>query len=294
MRAELLRQAVGVTHASGTTTAAAAKLATDGWCPRITLADMSAVDGQGLSDQDFCAEAGGLLAALPGVRAVALGGSRASGTAGPDSDWDFAVYYRGASFDPASLRSLGWPGEIFPIGGWGGGVFNGGAWLTAGARRVDVHYRDLDDIEHQLAEARDGRFHIERLMFHLAGIPSYIVLAELALNRVLSGELPRPGYPPALRRTARARWRKDALATLNYARAAHAGRGHLADTAGAIALAACQGAHAVLAGSGEWVTNEKTLIDRAGLRGIDDVLTGLSAEPTCLRDAVDRAAALLG
>ena len=204
------------------------------------------------------------------------------------------MYYRGAGFDPASLRSLGWPGEIFPIGGWGGGVFNGGAWLTAGARRVDVHYRDLDDIEHRLTEAQDGRFHIERLMFHLAGIPSYIVLAELALNRVLSGELPRPGYPPALRRTAQARWRESALATLDYARAAHACRGHLADTAGAIALAACQGAHAVLAARGQWVTNEKTLIDRAGLRGIDDVLAGLSAEPACLRDAVDRAAALLG
>jgi predicted nucleotidyltransferase len=245
-------------------------------------------------DEAFCAEAGDLLAALPGVRAVALGGSRASGTASPDSDWDFAVYYRGTGFDPASLRSLGWPGEIFPIGGWGGGVFNSGAWLTAGARRVDVHYRDLDDIEHRLAEAREGQFHIERLMFHLAGIPSYIVLAELALNLVLAGELPRPGYPPALRRSAQARWRENALATLGYAKAAHAERGHLADTAGAIALAACQGAHAVLAGRGEWVTNEKTLIDRAGLRGVDDILTGLSAEPACLRGAVDRAAALLG
>jgi hypothetical protein len=245
-------------------------------------------------DEAFCAQAGGLLAALPGVRAVALGGSRAWGTAHQDSDWDFAVYYRGAGFDPASLRSLGWPGEIFPIGGWGGGVFNGGAWLTAGARRVDVHYRDLDDIDQRLAEAQDGRFHIERLMFHLAGIPSYIVLAELALNRVLSGDLPRPGYPPALRRGAQARWRENALLTLDYARTAHASRGHLADTAGAIAVAACQGAHAVLAGRGEWITNEKTLIDRAGLRGVDDILAGLSAEPACLVGAVDRATALLG
>src|SRR5215469_10189657 len=67
-------------------------------------------------DEAFCAEAADALARLPGVRAVALGGSRAAGTAQPDSDWDFAVYYRG-SFDPASLGTLGWPGEIFPIGG---------------------------------------------------------------------------------------------------------------------------------------------------------------------------------
>jgi predicted nucleotidyltransferase len=107
-------------------------------------------------DETFCAEAAEALASLPGVRAVTLGGSRAAGTARPDSDWDFAVYYRG-SFDTASLSTLGRPGEIFPIGGWGGGVFNGGAWLRAGDRRVDVHYRDLDDVEYHLAEARAGQ-----------------------------------------------------------------------------------------------------------------------------------------
>jgi predicted nucleotidyltransferase len=246
------------------------------------------------SDEAFCALASERLAGLPGVQAVTLGGSRADGTATADSDWDFAVYYRGASFDPASLRSLGWPGEIFPIGGWGGGVFNGGAWLTAADRRVDVHYRDLDDVERHLAEAQAGRFGIERLLFHLAGVPTYILAAELALHQVLHGELPRPGYPAALSRTASARWTGDAHATLGYARTAHAARGHLADTAGAIATAACQRAHAVLAARAQWVTNEKTLIDRAGLRGIDNVLADLTAEPGHLLDALDRAGALLG
>jgi predicted nucleotidyltransferase len=36
------------------------------------------------------------LAALPGVLAVTLGGSRARGEHRFDSDWDFGVYYRGA------------------------------------------------------------------------------------------------------------------------------------------------------------------------------------------------------
>ena len=58
-------------------------------------------------DENFCAEAARRLAELPGVLAVSLGGSRAAGTARPDSDWDFAVYYRGSGFDPESLRSLG-------------------------------------------------------------------------------------------------------------------------------------------------------------------------------------------
>jgi predicted nucleotidyltransferase len=244
-------------------------------------------------DESFCAEAASRLAALPGVLAVSLGGSRAAGTAGPDSDWDFAVYYRGSGFDPESLRSLGWPGQIFPIGGWGGGVFNSGAWLTAGDRRVDVHYRDLDDIEYRLAEAQAGRFRIERLMFHLAGVPTYIVLAELARHRVLHGDLPRPAYPPALSEAAARAWQAEALATLDYARRAHAARGHLADTAGAIAIAACQAAHAVLAARGEWITNDKTLLDRAGLRGVDEILAGLTAEPQELAGAVARATDLV-
>jgi len=248
--------------------------------------------GEG-GDQAFCTEAAERLAALPGVRAVSLGGSRAAGTPRPDSDWDFAVYYRGPTFDPASLRTLGWAGQISPIGGWGGGVFNGGAWLQAGDRRVDVHYRDMDDVEHRLAEAQAGHFGIERLLFHLAGVPTYIVVAELALHRVLRGELPRPGYPAALRAAAPRRWGNDAQATLGYARTAHAARGHLTDTAGAIAVAACQGAHGVLAARGQWITNEKALIGEAGLREVDAILTGLTAEPGRLLASIDAAAALV-
>jgi predicted nucleotidyltransferase len=55
------------------------------------------------------------LAGLPHVRAVTLGGSRAQGTHRPDSDWDLAIYYRGA-FEPEALRRLGWPGDVSEIG----------------------------------------------------------------------------------------------------------------------------------------------------------------------------------
>jgi hypothetical protein len=243
-------------------------------------------------DGPFCDYVAGQLAGLPGVRAVALGGSRAAGTNRPDSDWDFAVYYRGA-FSPGGLRALGWPGTVFEIGGWGGGVFNGGAWLQVDGRKVDVHYRDLDDVEHEIAEARAGRFRIERLLFHLAGIPTYIVVAEIALNQVLRGDLPRPAYPDALRAAAPPRWWGDAQATLGYARDSYAARGRLAQTAGTIAVAACQAAHAVLAASGQWVTNEKTLLDRAGLRGVDAILVGLAPDPARLARVVDDAEALL-
>jgi predicted nucleotidyltransferase len=141
----------------------------------------------------------GRLAELPGVHAVALGGSRAQGTARPDSDWDLALYYRGA-FDPATLRALGHEGEVSELGAWGGGVFNGGAWLRVEGVPVDVHYRDLAVIEAEIAAAQEGRVRTEPLMFHLAGIPSYLVVGELAVNRVLHGELPTVDYPEALAR----------------------------------------------------------------------------------------------
>ena len=217
-----------------------------------------------------------------------------TGTHGPDSDWDLAVYYRGA-FSPEGLRGLGWPGEVSEIGGWGGGVFNGGAWLRVEDRRVDVHYRDLDDVEHHLAEAREvSRFRIERLMFHLAGVPTYIVLAELAVNRVLHGVLPEVRFPDALRRSARTAWWDRAAFTFDYAVAGYAARGRLTQVAGLVAQAATQAGHAVLAARGEWVTNEKALLTRAGLQGVDEIVADLTAEPEALRAAVEAARQLCG
>jgi predicted nucleotidyltransferase len=56
-----------------------------------------------VGEEDFADYVASTLEGLPGVLAVALGGSRATGTHRPDSDWDFAVYYRGR-FDPDDLR----------------------------------------------------------------------------------------------------------------------------------------------------------------------------------------------
>ncbi|WP_353941927.1 nucleotidyltransferase domain-containing protein [Streptomyces sp. HUAS MG91] len=250
-------------------------------------------DATTAADAAFLDRLADTLAALPGVHAVSLGGSRAQGTHTADSDWDTAVYYRGGEglFAPRYLRAVGWEGEASEIGGWGGGVFNGGGWFSVEGRRVDVHYRDLDDIERVLADAEAGRFRVEPLMFHLAGIPSYLVVAELAVNRVLRGTAPKPdGYPEALRRTAPEEWWGRARITLHYARAGNAPKGGRTEVVGAVAVAAQSAAHAVLAARGEWVTNEKRLLERAGLRDIDAIVSdpGLG-----LVELVDRAEELL-
>ncbi|WP_327150831.1 nucleotidyltransferase domain-containing protein [Nocardia sp. NBC_01329] len=240
-----------------------------------------------LPDNEFAASVADRLAALPNVVAVTLGGSRAQGTHAPDSDWDFALYYRDR-FEPADLRAVGWAGEVSELGAWGG-VFNGGAWLTIDDRAVDVHYRDLTVVEHERAEAELGRFRWEPLAFHLAGIPAYLVVGELAHAQMLRGRLPRPGFPAAMREIAPPIWRRQAALTLHYARTAYVPHGRLTETAGALATAAMQTAHAIAAARGEWVTNEKRLLDRAGLRDIDEIVGGLTNDPAVLARAVDAA-----
>jgi predicted nucleotidyltransferase len=219
----------------------------------------------------FARRLGDELARLPGVEAVALGGSRAQGTARADSDWDLAIYYRD-TFDPDDLRRVGWPGVVSDIGGWGGGVFNGGAWLTVEGRAVDIHYRDLAAVERERERAERGEFGIEPLMFHLAGIPTYIILAELAINRVLVGDLLRPEYPPLLSERASAEWARRAQAHLDYAASNHAARGRVTQCFGLVAVAAAEAAHAVLAANRMWATNDKRLLDEAGLSIIDGAL----------------------
>jgi hypothetical protein len=205
------------------------------------------------------------LAAVPGVAAVTLGGSRATGTAVEGSDWDFGLYYRGG-LDPADITALGWPGRVFAPGEWGS-IVNGGAWLTVDGARVDLIYRDLDEVLRWTVAAEDGRFEIRREVGYVAGIATYVLAGELALGRVLAGDLPRPAFPSRLRETAPAAWSGLAAGALSFADV-YAGRQDrvacLANLCQAV-LATGQGR---LAAAGEWVLNEKRLTERAGLDAI--------------------------
>jgi hypothetical protein len=221
---------------------------------------------------------GAELAGLPGVLAVTLGGSRAAGTASAGSDWDFAIYYR-RSFDPSFLRNKGWPGDVSEVGGWGGGVMNGGAWLTLGERCVDVIYRDLDQVEHWVEQARAGRFAKELLLFYVAGIPTYVLVAELATHLVLSGDLPRPRYPARLAAAASRLWLADARASLWYAAAALERRGDVPLGLANASRGLIEAAHSRLAARREWVLNEKGIVARAGLGALAEPLLAAADRP---------------
>ena len=222
------------------------------------------------------------LGALRGVEAVALGGSRATGTADGASDWDIGLYYRGHP----DFSLLARHGELHPPGSWGR-IMNGGAWLRLDGLKVDVLLRDLDAAEHWSARARDGHYEVDALLGYVAGVPTYSLMAELALNRVVTGTLPRIAeFPPALARTGATRWRQHAEFSLAHARM-RAERGDVVGTVAQGAKAVVEAAHAVVCQRGEWVLNEKHLVERAGLRELHAQFTRVPPSTPGLVEWVD-------
>jgi hypothetical protein len=205
------------------------------------------------------------LAAIPGVVAVTLGGSRATNSATAGSDWDFGLYYRGR-LDPADVAALGWPGRVFAPGEWGR-IVNGGAWLTIDDTRVDLIYRDLDEVLRWTAAAEAGQFEIHREVGYVAGIATYVLAGELALGRVLAGQLPRPAFPQMLRDTAPAAWFRIAGGALHFAEV-YASRDDRTACLANLCQAVLATAQGRLAAAGEWALNEKRIVERAGLEGV--------------------------
>ena len=161
------------------------------------------------------------------------------------------------------VRALGFEGTVVEPGEWGR-LLNGGARLTVEGQRVELLYRDLDVVRHRLDDAEAGRYEVDQVDGYLAGMASYALAAELALAEVLAGELPRPGFPDALRRVAPARWRRSAALSQTIAHTA-AERHDVVACAGLLAKAAVEAAEAALAERGEWVLNEQGIVRRAAL-----------------------------
>jgi len=228
------------------------------------------------------------LAAAPGVAAVVLGGSRALDTSTESSDWDLGLYYRGA----VDLSALETRGTVYPPGTWGR-LMNGGAWLRCGPARVDVLLRDLDVVEDWTERAERGEFEVDALLGYVAGVPTYLLSAELESCRLLHGHIPRSPFPSALAQAAPPRWRFCRSFSLGYARV-HAQRGNWVGTVGQVAKAIYEEAHAILCERSEWVCNEKRMIELAGLTRLQTVQQECPADVACLVEWVDTVAEQLG
>ena len=101
------------------------------------------------------------LGAVSGVRAVALGGSRARGTHRPDSDVDLGVYVDEdvelPMLEHVAARWAGSNVSIAPRGGWGSWV-DSGAWLVVDDSPVDLILRDVTRVAEQCERAARGEF----------------------------------------------------------------------------------------------------------------------------------------
>ncbi|HKS41803.1 MAG TPA: nucleotidyltransferase domain-containing protein [Blastocatellia bacterium] len=127
------------------------------------------------------------LAAIPGIRAVVLGGSYARGRAHTGSDIDLGILYsEAAPFSVQALRDLA--EDVNDTAGpvvtnfyeWGLWV-NGGAWLTVGGQRIDFIYRSLEHLERIITEAEAGRYELDYAQQPPFGFFSATYLGEVAV-----------------------------------------------------------------------------------------------------------------
>ncbi|NJI60002.1 nucleotidyltransferase domain-containing protein [Microbacterium oxydans] len=229
-------------------------------------------------DEDRLRSMADELTTVHGVRAVALGGSRARGTHRPDSDIDLGLYVD-ADVDRAGLGRVasswtGAPVEIAERGGWGPWV-DGGAWLIVDGVPVDLILRDVDRVAAQCARAARGEFAFHTQPGHPLGFLDVAYAGEVATSvplrdpdGILVG-LARSvtPYPEALRDAFLANlWQVDFLlnAALKGAKSGDVAYVSLCGTTTTMLTA-----HAWHASAGNWVTNEKGLVTNVARLRID-------------------------
>ncbi|MGN1288765.1 MAG: nucleotidyltransferase domain-containing protein [Bradyrhizobium sp.] len=219
-----------------------------------------------------------VLAAVPGVAAIVLGGSRARGTPHETSDYDLGLYYRdSAALDIDQLRAAVTglvddpaAAHVTPVGEWGPWIV-GGAWLVIGGRKVDLLYRSVEQVTAVIDACRNGEISMHYQPGHPHGFCSAIWMGEVALCRVLHD----PGglvaamkastapYPPALRDALVRRFQWEILFAIENAELA-VPRGDTMHIAGCAYRALASVAQVLFALNGQYLINEKGALAQAG------------------------------
>jgi len=217
------------------------------------------------------------LADVGGIEAIALGGSRARGTAHEDSDYDIGLYFAAdRPLDTDHLlqvaRTMGDdPGSaaVTAVGEWGPWIVGGG-WLSIEGQKVDLLYRCVEDVARVIEACRTGRVSVDYQPGHPHGFCSAIWMGEVALCQPLydpRGTIARLKavalpYPEPLREALIQRFQWEILFSIENAEIAVAREEQMHIAGCAYRTLACV-AQVLFALNQRYLTNEKGALREA-------------------------------
>ena len=211
------------------------------------------------------------LAEVPGVVAVALGGSRARGKASATSDYDIGLYYGpDESLDTDLLLAVARTlvdhpsaAAVTSVGAWGPRIVGGG-WLTIEGTKVDLLYRGVESVRAVISECRAGRISMDYQPGHPHGFSSAIWMGEVALCQPLHDpqgviaqlKISTSPYPDKLRESLLKRFMWEVLFSIENGEIAVA-RGEQTHIAGCAYRALCCIGQVLFALNRRYLINEK-------------------------------------
>lgn len=240
------------------------------------------------------------LAAVPGVVAVVLGGSRARGTDNPASDYDLGLFYGPETpLDTEALLGVARTivddpnaAAVTPVGGWGPRIVGGG-WLSVDGRKVDLLYRGIEPVRDIIAQCRAGQVSMAYQPGHPHGFCSAIWMGEVALCRPLHDpqgsiaalKAETSPYPDTLRDALLKMFLWEVLFSIENGEIAVA-RGEQTHIAGCVYRALCCTAQVLFALNQRYLINEKGALAEAA--GFPFTLPDLAARVVRVWAAVGR------
>jgi hypothetical protein len=216
------------------------------------------------------------VAAVPGVAAVALGGSRARGTATSGSDTDIGLYFHLGDEPKAervreALKGLvdDTGGVVTEVGECGPRIV-GGAWLSIGDRKVDIIYRSLESAEDVIRRCRSGNVRMDYQPGHPHGFSSAIWMGEVALclplhdpdGKLVALKAMTEPYPEPLKEALIRLFQWEILFSIENGETAIA-RGDQTHIAGCAYRALCCMAQVAFALNRRYLINEKGALEEA-------------------------------
>lgn len=129
---------------------------------------------------------------IPGVKAIVLGGSHATGSAAEGSDIDICLYYDGTTgLDAVKVNQAAkafddrhQDGLVPEVGGWGPWI-NGGGWLTSDQVPVDILFRNFNQTAAVVEDCLQGKITLDYQSGHPFAFVNSIYLGEVAYCKPL-------------------------------------------------------------------------------------------------------------